>query len=46
VPRQTLVDALAALGNLRRTDDLPDRAVFQDLVASTHGQRPFRVVRR
>jgi hypothetical protein len=43
VPRETLTDALAALGQLRRTDELADGAVFQDLVASTRGQKPFRV---
>jgi hypothetical protein len=45
VPRETLTDALAALGQLRRTDELPDGAPFQDLVASTRGQKPFRVAR-
>jgi len=45
VPRETLTDALAALGQLRRTDELPDGAVFQDLAASTRGQKPFRAAR-
>jgi len=44
VPRKTLTDALTELGPLCRTDDLPEDAVFQDLVASTHGQEPFQVV--
>jgi hypothetical protein len=42
VPRGTLIDALADLGPLRRTDTLKN-APYQDLVASTKGQKPFRV---
>jgi hypothetical protein len=45
VPRETLTAALAQLGRLRRTDELPEGAIFQDLVASTDGQRPFRIAR-
>jgi hypothetical protein len=45
VPRETLTDALAGLGQLRRSDELPDGAGFQDLVASTSGQKPFKVAR-
>jgi hypothetical protein len=45
VPRETLTRALAKLGRLRRTDKLPDDALFQDLAASTRDQKLFRVAR-
>jgi hypothetical protein len=44
VPRQTLCDALAALGTLHRTDELPAGTIALELTASTRNEKPFVVV--
>lgn len=44
VPRTTLVDALAAIGTLHRTDKFPVGTLARELTASTRNEQPFALV--